>query len=433
MTGASLGVSGRLGGRGEGVRRIAFVSVHGCPMMTPGMGSAGGMNVFLRRVAPLLGELGVDVDVYTRSHHAGGPEEFAFDERSRVIHVAAGGPDLDKEAVGGRLGEFGDALLEASEGVGYDLVHSHYWLSAEPGRRLAEREGAPHVFTHHTVAEVKERAGGAPESRARKEAERRAVEGADMVVTFTEEESCALGEFYGLDPGRARVAPMGFDDALFRPRGQAAARERLGIGRDERVALFVGRIDPFKGPDLLLRSLARIPDQGELRVLLVGGAEEDASVGWLKGIAEELGLSERLDWRHAVPQSELPDYYAAATVCVAPSRHETFGLAALEAMACGAPVAASNVGGLRELVVDGETGLLAPPGDADALASALGDLLGNPTRARRMGAAGAERSRWYSWSRTASALLGVYEELVEGSPARGEGWGSLGRGLAEWR
>ena len=205
---------------------------------------------------------------------------------------------------------------------------------------------------------------------------------------------------------------------MFSPREQRAARGRLGIGQDERVVLFVGRIEPFKGPDLLLRSLASIPERRDARVLLVGGAEEERSVEWLKGIAEGLGLSDRLDWRHAVPQSELPDYYAAATVCVVPSRHETFGLAALEAMACGAPVVASNVGGLRGLVADGETGLLVPAGDASALASALSDLLGHPARARRMGAAGLERSRGYSWARTASDLLRVYEELA-GAPVRG--------------
>ncbi len=384
-------------------------------MMTPGMGSAGGMNVFLRRIAPILAGLGVEVDVYTRSHHPGGPEAFAFDERSRVFHIRAGAPELEKEAVAPHLGEFGDGLLELSDGVRYDLVHSHYWLSAEPGRRLAERQGAPHVFTYHTVAKVKERAGGAPESRTRKEAERRAVEGADAVVTFTDEESSALEEFYGLEPWRAHVAPMGVDDEVFSPREQAAARRRLGIGQNERVVLFVGRMEPFKGPDLLLRALARIPEGREARVLLVGGAEEERGVEWLKGIADELGAPDRLDWRHAVPQSELPDYYAAATVCAVPSRHETFGLAALEAMACGAPVAASNVGGLRELVVDGETGMLVRSGDPDALAAALRELLVNPPRARRMGAAGAERSREYSWARTASELLRVYEQ-VAGTP-----------------
>ena len=417
MAGASLRLPSPLREWTQSVGRVAFVSAHGCPMMTPGMGSAGGMNVFLRRIAPILAGMGVEVDVYTRSHHAGGPEVFAFDERSRVFHIPAGDPGLEKDAVAPYVGEFGDRLLELADGAQYDLVHSHYWLSAEPGMRLAERLGAPHVFTYHTVAEVKERAGGAPEPPERKDAERLAAESADAVVTFTEEESSALAEFYGLDPRRARVVEMGVDDAVFNPREQGAARRRLGIGQDERVVLFVGRIEPFKGPDLLLRSLASIPERRDARVLLVGGAEEERSVEWLKGIAEGLGLSGRLDWRHAVPQGELPDYYAAATVCVVPSRHETFGLAALEAMACGAPVVASNVGGLRGLVADGETGLLAPAGDAAALAAALSDLLGNPARARRMGAAGVERSRGYSWARTASDLLRVYEELA-GEPVR---------------
>ena len=404
-------------GRAYGVRRIAFVSVHGCPMMTPGAGSAGGMNVFLRRIAPILAGLGVEVDVYTRSHHAGGPETFTFDGRSRLIHIPAGDPALAKDDVAPYLPAYGDALLDAADGERYDLVHSHYWLSAEPGRRLAERLGAPHVFTYHTVAEVKERAGGAPESPVRKEAERRAVEGADAVVAFTSEETAALAEFYGLDPARARVVRMGVDDAVFSPRPQQDARRRLGIGADERVVLFVGRIEPFKGPDLLLRALALTPEREDVRVLLVGGAEDDAGARWLHGIASELGLADRLDWRRAVPQDELPDYYAAATLFAAPSRHETFGLAALEAMACGAPVVASNVGGLRGLVADGETGALVPPGDASAWAFALSEMLRRPSRARRMGEAGAERSRAFTWPRTAGELLRVYEELLGAAPS----------------
>ena len=402
------------------VERVAFVSVHGCPMMTPGMGSAGGMNVFLRRIAPILADQGVEVDVYTRSHHLGGPEVFDFDQHSRVVHLPAGDPGLEKDGVAPHLGEYADALLErvASNGARYDLVHSHYWLSAEPGRRLAERLGVPHVFTYHTVAEVKERAGGAVEPRVRRDAERLAVEGADAVVTFTGEESAALGEFYGLDPRRAHVVQMGVDDSVFRPRDQAAARTKLGIGQDDRVVLFVGRIDPFKGPDLLLRSLARIADRRDIRVLLIGGAEEEHSVDWLKEIAEEQGVSDKLDWRRAVPQHELPDYYSAANVCAVPSRHETFGLAALEAMACGTAVVASNVGGLRGLVVDGETGSLVTPGNPDALSNALNDLLANPARARRMGAAGADRARGYTWPKSADALLRAYETLLH-SPVPG--------------
>ena len=383
--------------------RVAYVSAHGSPLATPGAGSAGGMSVFLRSMAQALARAGVRVDVYAASH---GPCPASSGPGSlRLTHVGTeGAPD------------FADDLLAAVKeaGTDYTLVHSHYWTSAEPGLRLAEELGVPHVFTGHTIAVVKERAGGAPEPDARKIAEDAAVRRSHAVVTFTEEESESLSELFGLAPERAHAVPMGVDLELFRPHVRAEARAMLGIGRDERVLLSVGRIEPFKGTDVLVRAVALM--QERVRMLVVGGRQDEPGVAWLRNEARANGVSTLLDWRAAVPQSDLPAYYAAADVCVVPSLHEMFGLVALEAMACGTPVVASEAGGLRELVRHSETGLLCRPGDAAALAEALDTLLGDASLAECMGVKGAFRAERFTWDASAARLAAVYEQVASAGP-----------------
>lgn len=379
--------------------RVAYVSAHGCPLAAPGAGSAGGMSVFLRSMAQALARAGVQVDVYAASH---GPCPASSDPRPlRLTHVSTeGAPD------------FADDLLAAVKEAGteYVLVHSHYWTSAGPGLRLAEKIGVPHVFTGHTIAAIKERAGGAPEPDARKSAEDAAVRRSHAVVTFTEEESASLSELFGLAPERAYAVPMGVAPGLFRPHPRLEARVALGIRGDERVVLCVGRIEPFKGTDVLVRAVALLRER--VRMLVVGGREDEPGVAWLRDAARANSVSNLLDWRAAVPQSDLPAYYAAADVCVVPSLHEMFGLVALEAMACGTPVVASDAGGLRELVRHGETGLLCKPGDAAALAEALDTLLRDALLAGRMGAKGALRAERFTWDASAARLAAVYEQVA---------------------
>lgn len=381
--------------------RIACISAHGSPLAAPGTGSAGGMSVFLRSVTHALARAGVGVDVYAASDGTR-PVPTGRDPL-RLTHVAA------EDAP-----HFADDLLAAVEAsrARYDLVHSHYWTSAEPGLRLAARLGVPHVFTGHTIAEVKERAGGAPEPDARKRAEADVMRRSDAVVAFTEDESASLRELFGLAPDRVHAVPMGVDTTLFRPQPRAVARAALGIGGGERVVLFVGRIEPFKGTDVLLRALALLDGAQDVRLVVVGGREGEPGTQWLWETAHAIGVSGMLDWRAAVPQHGLPAYYAAADVCAVPSLHETFGLAALEAMACGIPVVASDAGGLREVVRHGETGLLSSPGDAVALAEALYVVLRDPTAARWMGEAGASRARCFTWDASAVRLASIYEQMA---------------------
>ena len=375
--------------------RVAYVSAHGCPFAVPGAGSAGGMSVFLRSMPRAIARAGVRVDVYAASH---GPCASPMDDGPplRLTHV-------ERE-------DFAGSLLAAVEAAGadYALVHSHYWTSAGPGLRLAERLGVPHVFTGHTMAAIKEHAGGAPEPDARKSAEADAARRSHAVVTFSEDESALLRRLLRLAPDRLHAVPMGVDPALFRPKPRADARAALGIRQDARVVLCVGRIEPYKGTDVLVRALSCFHDGRDVRLLVVGGVEEGPGVEWLLRLARSRGLSDLLDWRPAAPQHEMAAYYAAADVCAVPSLHETFGLAALEAMACGVPVVASDAGGLRELVRHGETGLLCPPGNAAALAEALDAVLSDPPRAARMGEAGALRAGLFTWDTSAARLAAVY-------------------------
>ena len=395
-----------------------MVSVHGCPMVTPGMHSAGGMNVYLRRIAPLLAEQGVCVDVFTRNHHEEGPAIVDLGPRARVIHLPAGSPDLTRADIVPYLPEYRDRLLDfaSKEGIGYDLVHSHYWLSRDVGAAAAKAWGVPHVFSFHSVAAVKERASGQPEPLVRKDVEDRAAEQSDLVFVFTPEEAADLSGLLGIAREKVHVVPAGVDAELFAPRDRSEARRRLGLPERGHIVLFVGRPEPFKGPDVLVRALAHLGVDGPPQLLIVGGSEDEHSVDWLKEIAAEAGVAPLIQWRSAVPQASLPDFYAAADVCAVPSFHETFGLAALEAMACGRPVAAAAVGALQSLVSDGETGMLVPSHDPAAFADRIRELLADPQLSERMGRRARERAVQFTWDRAASLALDGYARATRGWP-----------------
>jgi len=394
------------------LRRVAMISVHGCPLVTPGMRSAGGMSVYLRRVSPLLAAQGVCVDIFTRSHEAGGPDLLDIGPGVRVIHVAGGPAELPKEQVPPYLPEVlgGVRFHVDGEGVGYDAVHSHYWLSGWVGAQLAQHLGVPHVVTYHTIGLVKEAAYVASEPSERKVAEAGMAASANQILAFTKEEAETLRALYGFDQSCVHVAPGGVDLDMFRPVDAADARRRLGLPIGERTVLYVGRLDPFKGPDVLMRAMAGVPNA---RLLVVGGSDaNDAGVGWLRDVAEEVGVQDRVTWRAAVPQEELRDYYAAADLLAVPSFHESFGLVALEAMACGTPVVAARAGGLQEVVVDGTTGSLIDGHEAGTYAACLNELLGDDDRRREMGQAAIRWAQGFGWEGAAAKMLSTYEFAV---------------------
>jgi D-inositol-3-phosphate glycosyltransferase len=413
----------------QGVERVAVISMHTCPLDQPGMGDSGGMNVYVRSVASRLAERGVRVDVFTR---AAGPEQHVVSVDHpdvRVVHLEAGpNAPVEKEDLPQYLHAFVRAFseFEAEERVAarrresvYDVIHSHYWLSGWAGIVAGERLGVPLVHSFHTLGAVKNLTLGdddRPEPASRIEGEERIVRGADCILAPTAGEASDLVSLYGASPERISVVPPGVDTDRFRPGEADAAKRALGLD-DRPVVLFVGRLQPLKRPDLAVRAIAglavRSPEDAP-RLVIIGGPSGRGGVQpeSLAKLAADLGVSHLVDIHAPVPHALLPDYYRAADVVLIPSRTESFGLVALEAEACGTPVVASNVGGLRTAVNDGVTGTLVSSDSPDAFAGALRTILADEPRRREMGDAGARYARHYDWRRAADGLLEVYEGLA---------------------
>jgi D-inositol-3-phosphate glycosyltransferase len=408
---------------------VAVVSLHTSPLDQPGIGDSGGMNVFIRAAADRVAARGVDVDVFTRCRGDDLPEVQELGGGSRLINVRAGPcAPVPKEELPRYLPEFLGGVLRRRrlEGTGYDLVHTHYWLSGWVGRSTKEIWGVPLVASFHTLGKVKNYSlavGEIPEPEARLAGEERVIAEADRLVAATPAEASQLVGLYRADAERIRVVPPGVDHGLFfpRPRDEACARLHLaGV----RLLLFVGRLQAHKGPDVAVRSLAeaiaRDPEGTEDVVLAIvggpSGAGHGADVARLMSLASALGIGERVMFFPPQPQGRLADFYAAAEVLLVPSRSESFGLVGLEAQACGTPVVAAAVGGLRYVVEDGVTGHLVEGHDpADHAERVLG-ILADPAAARRMGEAGIVRSLRFSWDSTAEEMLDVYRELLGAPP-----------------
>jgi D-inositol-3-phosphate glycosyltransferase len=407
--------------------RVAMVSLHTSPLDQPGTGESGGMNVYVRAAAERLGERDIAVDVFTRCAGRGVPEVERIGPHGRVIQLQAGPcaevakPDLPPLAPG-----FAEALLGRveSEGVEYDLVHSHYWLSGNAAVAASRRWGVPLVTSFHTLGLVKELAGVLePEPAARPTDERELVARSHRLLAPTPSEAAHLSELYGARPDRIRVVPPGVDGIRFRPGPKDEARRALGL-EGSRVALFVGRLQPLKGPDLAIRGLAeaiRLDSRAtrDLVLAMVGGPSGPAAVDELRELAASLGLSDRVKFFPPRPHGDMPAVYSAADVVLVPSRSESFGLVALEAQACGIPVVASSVGGLRYVVGHGHGGLLVGPNDAAGFGRRTVDVLRVPDLAESLAAGAVAQASLYPWAATADRLESVYGELVPSlSPQR---------------
>ena len=361
-----------------------------------------------------MGRRAHTMDIFTRRVDPATPEVVMIDERTRVIQIEAGAPDADKDSLRSYLPQFRSGVLAFQEGEGrvYDLVHSHYWLSGWVGQALKVRWGAPHVIMFHTLGEAKNRAGLAKrEPYDRIAGERLLAQGADRIICASESERETLLKLYGVPDDRVTCIPCGVDTEHFRPMSRSRVRRRLKLPAKESLVLFVGRIEPLKGIDVLLRAVSKL--EGEFRLLAVGGdGKEAARQAELRALVDELGIGERVSFRDAVPHDDLPLYYNAADVCVVPSYYESFGLVALEAMACGVPVVASRVGGLRETVQDGETGYLVPWRCPQPFAERLDQLLSDARLRRRLGREARIAVERFRWSEVAAQVEDVYHELV---------------------
>jgi D-inositol-3-phosphate glycosyltransferase len=401
--------------------------LHTSPLDQPGTGDAGGLNVYVVEVSKRLAERGVEVEIFTRAVCRDTPPTAELAPGVLVRNVVAGPfEELDKNALPGQICAFTFEVLrtEAAFAPGrYDLLHAHYWLSGQVAAVAAERWGVPLVQSMHTLGKVKNlalAAGDYAEPQARIRGEGEVVAAADRLVANTAEEARQLIELYGADPWRVETVSPGVDLSVFRPSpGPASARQRLGLPPDAVVLAFVGRIQPLKGPDVVLHAAAELLRAcpwlaGRLVVAIVGGpsGSEVGAPGRLSGMADHLGITGHVRLEPPCPQPELADWYRAADLVLVPSHSESFGLVALEAQACGTPVVAAAVGGLRTAVRDGYSGVLVDGHDPVVWAKVLADLLASPERLASLSRGAREHASGFGWPTTADRLLGVYVDAM---------------------
>jgi D-inositol-3-phosphate glycosyltransferase len=409
------------------MRSLAVLSMHTSPLAQPGTGDGGGMNVYVRELSAALARTGVQCDVYTRAWSDTLPATVPVEPGLRVHHVPAGPlAHLPKGALPGVVEEFTDgvhARMKAGSAgweLGPDAIHANYWLSGMAGHVLKHELGLPLVSTFHTLDRVRAEASpedvGAAEPARRAEAEARVIGCSDAVLASCSVEAAQISELYGGEPSRIEIVAPGVDHAFFSPGNRPQARRALGLPEDGPVLLFVGRIQPLKGASVAVEALARLETRRDAVLVLIGGpsgllGEEELSR--LHALVAELGLASRV--RFVPPQRHemLSTYYRAADVCLVPSRSESFGLVALEAAACGTPVVASAVGGLRTLVDHGRTGFLVDGRDPASFAGHVADLLVEPGLAVEMAVNAATRARGYTWPGAAVRLRGLYAELTD--------------------
>jgi D-inositol-3-phosphate glycosyltransferase len=406
------------------VRRVAMLSVHTSPLEQPGTGDAGGLNVYVVEVSKRLARRGVEVEIFTRMTDGTQPLQCELAPGVHVRNVVAGPFEgLGKADLPGQLCAFAQGVMraEAARPEGwYDLVHSHYWLSGQVGWLAADRWRVPLVHTMHTMARVKNSRlaqGDTPEPPGREIGEAQVVDAADRLVANTAGEAAELVDLYDADPARVRVVSPGVDLEQFTVGDVAAARARFGLPQDGHVLLFVGRIQPLKAPDVLLKAaadlLARRPELRQQLVVAVVGGPSGSGLGnprELHDLADRLGIAAQVRFVPPVDRATLALWYRAADLVAVPSYNESFGLVAVEAAACGTPVVAAAVGGLPDAVGDG--GLLIDGHRTADWSAGLENLLDDPRRRELLSRKAVQHASQFSWERTTDRLLEVYTEAV---------------------
>ena len=415
---------------------IAMLSYHTCPLATLGGKDTGGMNVYVRDLTRALGAMGVHVDVFTRSQDEHVPHVLHdLGYGNRVVHVPAG-PEhpIPKAELAAHIPQFVDGIRQFADekGIRYDAIHSHYWMSGLAAASLSDGwAGAPIAHMFHTLGEMKNRIARSDSEREgayRVEGEKKVLQRADRLIVATEAEKAQLQWLYKADVRKARVIPPGVDVSRFYPIPVDEAKSFIGVPSNFRMILFVGRIEPLKGVDTLIRAVSCLKFQqaghGPVYLAIIGGEpgaspeEMTAEMSRLQDLCDELAVGQTVVFLGKRAQDTLPYYYSAADVLVMPSFYESFGMVALEAMACGTPVIASQVGGLAFLVKDGETGFHVPEGDPSILCDKLNLLLGDHDSRLRMGEQAARYAQEYEWKKIAGQVYGVYKEMIETNRSR---------------
>ncbi|MXV99604.1 MAG: glycosyltransferase family 1 protein [Acidimicrobiaceae bacterium] len=392
--------------------RAAVLSLHTSPLVLPGRGDAGGMNVYVRELVSALAQTGIDATVFVR-RNSDAPTVVDVEPGFRVVHVAAGSAELSKELLPGVVEDFADGVGAWLQEHPVDVLHANYWLSGVAGHRLKHELDLPLVSTFHTLARVKAETGD-PEPQRRIDAEAEVIACSDVITANSVTELQQLAELYGADPKRIDVVAPGVDGAVFSVGSRRGARAALGL-EDGPVLLFVGRIQPLKGLDVAVETLAGLRRRyGGAQLLVVGGAsgpDGERELLRLDRAVRRHRLQGRVVLVPPQPHHLLSTYYRAADVCLVPSRSESFGLVALEAAACGVPVVAADVGGLRTLVDHGRNGFRISERDPARYTEAVLAILDDPSLASSMARRGAEMAGRYSWTATAARLRRIFADL----------------------
>ena len=392
--------------------RVAALSFHTSPLLQPGVGDSGGMNVYVRELASSVAQTGIEVTVYTRTWRDGLRREIHVEPGLTVVHIDAGTPDLLKESLPDVVPAFTDGVLAHLDATGgADVIHANYWLSGIAGHEIKHALDLPLVTTFHTLARVKAE-GGDPEPARRERAEAEIIGCTDAICVSCTEEESQFRRLYGEPPGHLEIVAPGVEHAFFAPGDRRGARKALDLG-DQPVLLFVGRIQPLKGLDVAVRALAELRRR-DATLVVVGGASGlggNSELARVEGLIDELGLRDRVRFVPPQPHHILSTYYRAADVVLVPSRSESFGLVALEAAACGTPVIASAVGGLLTLVDHGCTGFLVPGRDPAEFAAYADEILANEHLAIELALSAHAKSRHYTWRNAALSLKHQYEAL----------------------
>lgn len=409
--------------------RVAMISVHTSPLAMLGGKEAGGMNVYVRDLARELGSRGLAVDVFTRRQSPDAPQVRPFAPNARVVHLPAGPPShYDKNKIFPHLPEFVQALLQFAEQehISYNLIHSHYWLSGWVAHELQRVWGTPIVHMFHTLGHMKNAVATSPqelETELRIQVEGQVMQWADCLVAASPLEKAQMAWLYGVDPAKIRVIPAGVDTERFRPIPVDIAKAQIGIPQERKLILYVGRIEPLKGIETLFRAIAILAKEtpclcDNICVSIIGGEGEDTDAARsaeeerLRELREQLELRDLVTFLGSKDQDTLPYYYSAAYVVVVPSYYESFGMVAVEAMACGVPVIASKAGGLMYTIQDGLTGLLFPANSPTALAEKLCLLLDEPDVRNKMGENARQWAQRFAWPNVADQIVALYGDLL---------------------
>ena len=394
---------------------IAIISFHGCPVARLGEKDTGGMNVYVLNLAKELGELGHTVDVFTRFHDPSDPRKVDMGSGATLIHVEAGPIGQQKSDLPMYIDEFvaNVSATEKSERRSYDIIHSNYWLSGKVGSILSRRWKIPHVLTFHTLAKTKLRARvGESESDLRISVEQEVMRESTDILVLTRAEKMDLENLYGISPEKVSVIPAGVDTDIFYPVPKLQARVGLGLP-DKETVMYAGRVEPIKGLDILLDSFKILNETRDVHLVVVGGRlSGDCELDALRHRSKELGVFEKITFTGSVDQTELGRYYSAVDVFVLPSHYESFGLVALEAMACGTPVVASRVGGIPSFVDDGETGYLITWRSAEPFADRIEMLLENLDLRNFMSESARVKANSMNWSTVAAEVADYYCNLA---------------------